>query len=110
LCYAINYTKNVLDSDLAYLEVHFKKIQNGQSVRLAEEFKGFLKEKVSYYEDLPTIVSINSKKLDRTSKEVARGLKKCAKLIKTDPKNWDTNASPTLSLVYFNMKKLIESF
>lgn len=107
--YFFKYTKHILTSDLGYLNLHFKKIQNGESLRLAEEFKGFIEEKKDYYKTLPRVLGVQNKQISVTTKEISRGLQNCSKLIKKEPENWDKNASPLLSMVYLNMKRLIES-
>ncbi|WP_340066503.1 VWA domain-containing protein [Ascidiimonas aurantiaca] len=106
----LEYTKNILRSDLAYLDLYFKKVQNGESLQLAEEFKGFIQEKHSYYENLPDVLGITQKQLRTGIHEIARGLKNCAKLIKKDPDNWDKNASPLLSMAYLHLERVLKSF
>jgi len=104
------FQKEVLKSDLAYLKLHFEKIQNGQSVALAEEFKGFLKEKGDYYINLPALVGRTEKLFKRNAKEVAEGLNNCAKTIQRNPQTWDRDATPFLSMTYLNLERLINSF
>lgn len=106
----LDYSKKILASDLEYLKLHFEKIQNGQSVALADEFKGFIKEKGTYYDELPIKLGIDAPSQKNGFSEIAEGLKKCANLIKDDPTTWDKNATPPLSLVYFNLEKLISNF
>ena len=106
----LEYTKNILKSDLDYLDLHFKKIQNGESLQLAEEFKGFIQEKHNYYENLPDALGVTQKQLKTGIREIARGLKNCAKLIKKDPDNWDKNASPVLSMTYLHLERVLKSF
>ncbi|WP_340200858.1 vWA domain-containing protein [Ascidiimonas sp. W6] len=106
----LNYILQVLKSDLSYLELHFKKIQNGESLALAEEFKGFIKEKGNFYKVLPSQLQLAKKQLEINCKEISRALRKCSKLIKQDSKNWDKNASPILSMTYLNLERLIENF
>lgn len=104
------YTMRILKNDLEYLNLHFQKIQNGESLHLAEEFKGFIEEKIDYYTNLPKALNINKKTKKITCKEIARGLRKCSKLIKKEPANWDKNASSFLSQIYLSMERLIASF
>ncbi len=106
----ILFQKEILISDLAYLELHFEKIQNGQSIALAEEFKGFLKEKGDYYVHLPKMIGRSDKLFQRNAKEVANGLKRCAKTILKNPHKWDRDATPFLSMTYLNLEALIEKF
>lgn len=103
------YTKGILVSDLEYLEHHFKKIQNGQSLRLAEEFKGFIEEKQNYYKILTKQLNIENKQIQIATKDISRGFQNCSKFIKKEPENWDKNASPILSMIYINMQRLIDS-
>jgi Mg-chelatase subunit ChlD len=106
----LNYIKKVIESDLAYLDLHFKKIQNGESVALAEEFKGFIKEKGEFYKMLPSKLSLKNKQLEISTKEIARSLQKCTRIIKKDIKNWDRNASPILSMTYLQLERLLTNF
>lgn len=104
-----DYTKKVLKTDLDYLELHFKKIQNGESLALAYEFIGFIKEKEFYYTDLTTKLGLEGENEKRLCNTIQSSLSKCAKYIKKDPDNWDKNASSTLSLLYYNLEILIEN-
>ncbi|NER12897.1 VWA domain-containing protein [Leptobacterium flavescens] len=104
------YTRNILNSDLEYLNLHFKKVQNGESISLAEEFKAFIREKQEYYKTLPELLSTGNRQLKIGAGEISRGLKNCTNLIKKDPENWDKNASPLLSVIYLNLERLIKSF
>ncbi|QHI36403.1 hypothetical protein IMCC3317_17660 [Kordia antarctica] len=106
----IEYTKRVVNKDLEYLNIYFKKVQNGESLKLAEEFKGFIKEKVEYYKNLPEIFNIGNKHLVINCKEISRSLNKCSKIIRKNSTNWDKNAIPFLSQIYLNLKKLAENW
>jgi len=105
------FQKEVVKSDLEYLKLHFEKIQNGQSIALAEEFKGFLKEKGGYYMNLPELMGKSSDRLfKKNCQEVASGLDNCAKTINRNPSTWDRDATPSLSMTYLNLERLLESF
>lgn len=104
------FQKEVVMSDLAYLKLHFEKIQNGESVALAEEFKGFLKEKGDYYEKLSEKIGRTDRMFKKNCSEVANGLQNCAKTINRNPKAWDRDATPVISMTYLNLERLIESF
>src|SRR5690606_9422594 len=105
------FQKEVVKSDLEYLKLHFEKIQNGQSVALAEEFKGFLKEKGDYYKNLPELMGKSSDRLfKKNCQEVASGLDNCAKTINRNPSTWDRDATPSLSMTYLNLERLLENF
>lgn len=104
------FQKEVIKSDLEYLKLHFERIQNGQSVALAEEFKGFLKEKGNYYKDLPEQIGRADRVFPKNCQEVATGLANCAAAIKRNPQTWDRDATPTLSLTYINLERLLDSF
>lgn len=104
------FQKEVIKSDLEYLKLHFERIQNGQSVALAEEFKGFLKEKGNYYKDLPEQIGRTDRVFPKNCLEVATGLGNCAAAIKRNPQTWDRDATPTLSLTYINLERLLDSF
>jgi len=103
------FQKEVLKSDLAYLKLHFEKIQNGQSIALAEEFKGFLKEKGDFYLELPSLLGKHEKLFKRNTKAVAEGLNNCAKTIRRNPHQWDRDATPFLSMTYLNLERLIKN-
>ena len=104
------YNKQVVKSDLQYLELYFKKIQNGESVALAIEFIGFLKEKYTYYRDLAAIVEVDDRLFKTNTNEVFKGLKECVETINRNPKAWDRDATPVLSRTYLNMERLLNSF
>ncbi len=102
-----DYTRKVLKADLEYLELHFKKIQNGESMALAYEFMGFIQEKEFYYKDLPSKMGIEGKAEQSLCNTIESDLRTCAKYIKKDPENWDKNAASPLSLIFFNLETLI---
>ena len=104
------FQKEVIKSDLEYLKLHFERIQNGQSVTLAEEFKGFLKEKGNYYKDIPEQMGRTDRLFQKNCQEVATGLDNCAATIKRNPQTWDRDATPVLSLTYINLERLLDSF
>lgn len=104
-----DYTKKILKTDLEYLELYFKKIQNGESLALAHEFKGFIQEKEFYYKDLPTKLGLEGKNEKRLCNTIQSSISKCAKYIKKDSSNWDKNASSALSLIYYNLETLIDN-
>ena len=103
------FQKKVILSDLEYLKLHFEKIQNGESVALAEEFKGFLKEKGEYYINLAELMGRSDRLFKKNTKEVANGLNTCAKTINRNPETWDRDATPALSMTYLNLERLLES-
>lgn len=104
------YTREILTSDLEYLDTHFKKIQDGEGRSLANEFKGFIQEKEVYYEELPLKLGVESKIKRRIYSDIKKGLSECSRYIRKDPDNWDTNATSPLSLIHFNLEKLIANF
>jgi len=106
----LEFSKKVIESDRDYLKLHFKKIQNGESIALATEFIAFIKEKWRYYEKLPEILEMDSRMLEINAEAVFRGLKECASTIDRDPQHWDRNATPVLSRTYLNMDRLLKSF
>lgn len=101
------FQKEVVKSDLAYLKQHFEKIQNGESMSLATEFKGFLQEKGGYYSLLPKMMGNKNRGFISTSKEVARGLDNCASTIRRNPASWDRDATPVISMTYLNLERLV---
>lgn len=104
------FQKEVVESDLAYLQLHFEKIQNGESLALAAEFKGFLQEKGDFYHRLPEMMGRADRLFKTNTKEVANGLENCAAVIRRNPNTWDRDATPALSMAYLNLKRLIGSF
>jgi tetratricopeptide (TPR) repeat protein len=103
----LEFQKQVVMSDLEFLRLHFQKIQHGQSVALADEFKGFLKEKGDFYVKLPSLMGRGDRPFKRSSQEVAGGLNNCAQTIDRNPKAWDRDASPVISMTYLNLERLI---
>ena len=106
----LKYNNEVVQSDLEYLNQYFQKIQNGESITLAREFIAFIKEKGSYYQNLPQTLEIESRIFKINSEEVFRGLAKCVSTINRNPHNWDRDATPILSMTYLNMERLLKSF
>ncbi len=106
----LKFNRQVIESDMNYLELHFKKIQNGESIALATEFIAFIREKWNYYENLAALLEIEDKIFDVNAKAVFRGLKGCADTIRRNPQNWDRDAAPLLSRTFLNMERLLQSF
>ena len=106
----VEYNKKIVMSDLDYLNLHFKKIQNGESVALAVEFIGFISEKWIYYRNLAEIIESDDRLFKTNANEVFKGLKECVETIKRNPQAWDRDATPVLSRTYLNMERLIKSF
>jgi len=104
------YNKQVVKSDMEYLDLYFKKVQNGESIALAIEFIGFLKEKYSYYNNLAAIVEVDDRLFKTNANEVFKGLKECVETINRNPQAWDRDATPVLSRTYLNMERLYNSF
>lgn len=101
------YNKQLIGSDFDYLNLYYGKIQNGESVALALEFVGFLKEKWLYYRDLPEILELEDRFFARSAEEVFRGLDECVDKIKSNPQKWDREATPILGRIYFNLDRLL---
>jgi len=106
----LEFNRKVVISDMEYLNLHFKKIQNGESMTLATEFIAFLKEKWSYYKNLPAILEIDTRIFEVNAAAVFRGLKSCADIIQRNPEKWDRDATPVLSRTYLNMERLLKTF
>ena len=106
----VAFNKGIILSDMAYVKLHFEKIQNGQSVALAREFIGFIKEKYDYYALFSGIVETDDKTVKDLTKSIAKGLLNCAKAIKKYPKSWDIEASPEISAIYLDLKDLTKAF
>lgn len=104
----VAFQRDVVLSDLAYLELHFKQIQNGQSLRLAAEFKGFLQEKGNYYALLPRLLASNDRFLKNLTEDIASALNRASAMIKRSPETWDRDATPVISMLYLNLKDLKE--
>lgn len=106
----LEFNRKVVESDMAYLKLHFQKIQNGESIALAYEFIAFINEKRSYYQLLPELLEIDDRNFRANAREVFLGLENCAKMIKRNPRTWDRDASTTLSPTYLFMERLLKSF
>lgn len=104
------YNKKIVQSDLGFLDLHFKKIQNGESVALAGEFIGFLNEKYNFYKNISSITENEDRLFKTNANEVYKGLKDCSDAIKRNPQTWDRDASPIISRTYLNMERLLEAF
>lgn len=105
----IAFQLQVVKSDLEFLQLHFDRIQNGQSVALAMEFQGFLKEKGSYYQKLPQLVGkAEDKFFSRNARTISSALDRCANLIRRSPETWDRDAIPIISMTFLNLKDLLQ--
>lgn len=102
------FQREVVKSDLEFLNLHFKKIQNGQSVALASEFKGFLMEKDNYYQKLPRLLGNNEIEITELCKEMVFSFQQCKLLIRRNPQKWDQDAIPIISMAYLNLEELLE--
>lgn len=102
------FQKEVVKSDLQFLKIHFDKIQSGESVATAEEFKGFLKEKSAYYKKLPDLSGKEDYTFKRKCQDIVYGLENCAKTIKRAPQTWDRDSNSTLSILDTNLQQLLE--
>lgn len=104
----VDFQHQVLQSDLEFLQLHFEKIQNGQSVALAMEFQGFLKEKGAYYQKLPQLIGrVEDKFFSRITQTISTALDRCANMIRRSPQSWDRDAIPVISMTYLNLKDLV---
>jgi len=106
----LKFNRQVIESDMNYLELHFKKIQNGESIALATEFIAFIREKWNYYENLAALLEIEDKIFDVNAKAVFRGLKGCADTIRRNPQNWDRDAAPLLSRTLWSLLSCLQFF
>jgi len=104
----VHFQRQVVMSDLEFLDLHFQRIQHGESIALAEEFKGFIVEKGSFYRDLPKRLGSDVPAIRSLALEIAESLDQCGKLIKRDPANWDRDASPIISMTYLTLTDLLE--
>lgn len=102
------FQKEVIRSDLDFLNLHYQKIQNGQSIALAEEFKGFLREKNDYYEKLPRLIDNNSSQFKNQTEDIASALKECAMLIRRNPQTWDRDGASIIARTSANLEELLE--
>lgn len=104
------YNKQVIASDMNYLDLYFKKIQNGESVALALEFIGFIKEKWNYYQYLPDILEIDDRVFKSNAREVFLALDDCVEKIRESPQKWDREATPVISRMFFALNRLLEEY
>lgn len=104
----VQFQRAVVKSDLDFLKIHFERIQHGQSVALAEEFKGFLQEKGNYYEELPRLIANSDRFLMDITEEIASSFKQCKSLIRRSPDSWDRDAVPLISMSYLHLQDLLE--
>lgn len=103
----VAFQKQVVESDLAFLKLHFERIQNGQSVALAMEFRGFLQEKGDYYSKLPRLIDKEDRFFVNQTEDITQALERCSTLIRRKPETWDRDAIPIISLTYLNLQDLL---
>ncbi len=101
------FQKEVVRSDLDFLNLHYQKIQNGQSVALAEEFKGFLREKNDYYEKLPRLIDNSTSQFKSQTEDIALAFKECSMLIRRNPQTWDRDGAAIIARAYVNLEELL---
>ncbi len=103
----LTYNKQVIQSDLAYLDQHFKQLQyTPDAVPLAGEFTGFIQEKQPFYKSLPEILEMDDIWLKQYAKEIAQALKEATYFLSKNPKHWDVDGISMISNVYEPLGRL----
>ncbi len=100
------YQKEVVKKDLIFLDDHFKKLMNGQSIPLANEFTGFVLEKSVQYEKLPDVLGVTDLQITELCKEITSSFKTAQRRINGNSKTWDQDAIPVISVLYLKFEKL----
>ncbi|MEO0727154.1 MAG: DUF5995 family protein [Bacteroidota bacterium] len=101
------FQEQVIQSDLEFLRLHFERLQNGRSVALAMEFRGFLQEKGDYYERLPRLIDQKNRFFVNLTEDISSAFDRCATMIRRNPEHWDRDAIPVISITYLNLQDLI---
>ncbi len=103
----VAYTKQVILSDLAYLNLHFQKLQTApDGVPLAGEFAGFIDEKQTFYQNLPETLEMDDAWLKQYSKEITQALKQANYFLSKNPKQWDLDGIAMIGNVYEPLSRL----
>ena len=104
------YYFQLIKKDKEYINEHFESIQNGHSITLATEFKFFLLERGDFYELLGQLLHEDTDEFNDVLESIQDGLEQCADLIRENPRTWDRDATPTLSLLYLSFEELEDQF
>ncbi len=101
------FQQEVIRSDLDFLKLHFERMQNGRSVALAMEFRGFLQEKGDYYDRLPRLIDQEDRFFVGLAEDISAAFDRCAVMIRRNPDHWDRDAIPIVSMTYLNLQDLL---
>jgi len=103
----ILFQKQVIISDLEYLKAYYQSLFNTRNEVLAKEFKGFIKEKGKFYQNLPKILNMeNEQWLVDASKDLSRGFKRTAKSV--DDPDFDRMAVSLLTFPVETLEGIVE--
>lgn len=103
----ILFQKQVVISDLDYLKKYYQSLFNQRNEVLAKEFKGFVKEKGKFYQNLPKILNMeNEQWLIDASKDLSRGLKRTARSV--DDPEFDRIAVSLLTFPIETLEGIVE--
>lgn len=101
------YNKQIIQSDLAYLNRHFEQLRyTPDAVPLAGEFAGFIREKQAFYRSLPDILEMEEPWLKQYSKEIAQALKEGTYFLSKNPKQWDLDGISMIGNVFEPLDRL----
>lgn len=103
----VSYVKQVIQSDLAYLEQHFNQLQRTpNAVPLAGEFSGFIEEKQPFYALLAETLEMDEQWLKQYSKEISQALKDATYFLSKKPQQWDLDGISMIGNVYEPLSRL----
>lgn len=103
----LTYNKQIIQSDLAYLNRHFEQLRHTpDAVPLAGEFAGFIREKQTFYRALPDILEMEEPWLKQYAKEIAQALKEATYFLSKNPKQWDLDGISMIGNVYEPLDRL----
>ena len=104
----LNYMKEFLVSDLAYLNVHYQQLlYTPDAVPLAGEFGGFIREKYLFYRDLSQRLEIEETWLIQYSKEISQAFRQAIYFLDSNPQQWDLDGIAMLANIQYPLERLV---
>lgn len=103
------YLKGEFGRHLKFIENHFEELQNAKPSHLIIKFKSFLKRMDDVYSDYPEELNLPSQDKYhylRLIGEIREQIIVCEKLIDKNPKSWDIEAIPQISMMQYKLEEL----
>lgn len=99
------YLRQVLRSDLDYLQRYYQQLFHQDNDRLAAEFAGFVREKGPFYADLSSVLELQDPWLLQSQSELARSLDRVARRL--DSPTFDRDAVSLLTVPIGHLEEIV---